>query len=157
MTAIGVSLDSDYGKGKYCRKNGECLDINAIEKIMRDSRNPEELKEMWTGWHSISPPMRPRYSRFVELSNQGAREMGFKDVGALWRAGYDMPPDDFSADLERLWNQVRPLYLSLHTFVRTKLVEKYGASVVRRTGRFPLICSATSGRRSGEIFMTSLE
>jgi len=137
MTAIGVSLDSDYGKGKYCRKNGECLDINAIEKIMRDSRNPEELKEMWTGWHSISPPMRPRYSRFVELSNQGAREMGFKDVGALWRAGYDMPPDDFSADLERLWNQVRPLYLSLHTFVRTKLVEKYGASVVPPDGPIP--------------------
>jgi peptidyl-dipeptidase A len=137
MTAIGVSLDSDYGKGKYCRKNGECLDINAIEKIMRDSRNPEELKEVWTGWHSISPPMRPRYSRFVDLSNQGAREMGFKDVGALWRAGYDMPPDDFSADLERLWNQVRPLYLSLHTFVRAKLVEKYGASVVPPDGPIP--------------------
>src|SRR3954469_25781742 len=60
MTAIGVSLDSEYGKGKYCRKNGECLDITAIEKIMAHSRNPEELKELWTGWHSISPPMRPR-------------------------------------------------------------------------------------------------
>src|SRR5712671_3854492 len=137
MTTIGVSLDSEYGKGKYCRKNGECLDINAIEKIMRESRNPEELREMWMGWHSISPPMRPRYSRFVELSNQGAREMGFKDVGALWRAGYDMPPDDFSADLERLWNQVRPLYLSLHTFVRSKLVEKYGPGVVPPDGPIP--------------------
>ncbi len=137
MTAIGVSLDSDYGKGKYCRKNDECLDINAIEKIMRESRNPDELKEVWTGWHTISPPMRPRYSRFVELSNQGAREMGFKDVGALWRAGYDMPPDDFSADLERLWNQVRPLYFSLHTFVRAKLVEKYGPNVVPPDGPIP--------------------
>jgi peptidyl-dipeptidase A len=137
MTAIGVSLDSEYGKGKYCRKNGECLDINAIEKIMRESRDPEELKEVWTGWHSISPPMRPKYSRFVELSNQGAREMGFKDVGALWRAGYDMPPDDFSADLERLWNQVRPLYLSLHTFVRARLVEKYGPNVVPPSGPIP--------------------
>ena len=137
MTTIGVSLDSDYGKGKYCRKNGECLDINAIEKIMRESRNPDELKEVWTGWHSISPPMRPRYSRFIELSNQGAREMGFKDVGALWRGGYDMTPDEFSADLERLWNQVRPLYLSLHTFVRAKLVEKYGPNVVPPDGPIP--------------------
>jgi peptidyl-dipeptidase A len=137
MTTIGVSLDSDYGKGKYCRKNGECLDITAIEKIMASSRNPEELKELWTGWHSISPPMRPRYSRFIELSNQGAREMGFKDVGALWRGGYDMTPDEFSADLERLWNQVRPLYLSLHTFVRAKLVEKYGPNVVPPDGPIP--------------------
>ncbi len=137
MTTIGVSLDSDYGKGKYCRKNGECLDITAIEKIMASSRNPEELKELWMGWHSISPPMRPRYSRFIELSNQGAREMGFKDVGALWRGGYDMTPDEFSSDLERLWNQVRPLYLALHTFVRAKLVEKYGPSVVSPDGPIP--------------------
>lgn len=137
MTSIGVSLDADYGKGKYCRKNGECLDITAIEKLMSSSRNPRELEEVWAGWHAIAPPMRSRYSRFVELSNQGAREMGYKDVGALWRAGYDMTPEEFSADLERLWNQVKPLYLSLHTFVRSKLAEKYGTSVVPPNGPIP--------------------
>ena len=137
MTKIGVSLDGDYGKGKYCRKNGECLDITAIERIMSTSRNPEELKEVWTGWHSIAPPMRQRYTRFVDLSNQGAREIGFKDTGALWRSGYDMPPDEFSADLERLWNQVKPLYLALHTFVRWKLEERYGPNVVPPAGPIP--------------------
>jgi peptidyl-dipeptidase A len=137
MTEIGVSLDADYGKGKYCRKNGECLDITAIEKIMSTSRNPEELKELWTGWHAIAPPMRQRYARFVDLSNQGAREIGFKDTGTLWRAGYDMTPEEFSADLERLWNQVKPLYMSLHTYVRWKLAEKYGPNVVPPDGPLP--------------------
>jgi peptidyl-dipeptidase A len=137
MTEIGVSLDGDYGKGKYCRKNGECLDITAIEKLMSTSRDPEALKEVWTGWHAIAPPMRQRYSRFIDLSNQGAREIGFKDTGALWRAGYDMTPEEFSADLERLWNQVKPLYLSLHTYVRWKLAEKYGPGVVPTDGPIP--------------------
>src|ERR1700676_1309080 len=137
MTEIGVSLDADYGKGKYCRKNGECLDITAIEKLMSTSRDPEALKEVWAGWHAIAPPMRQRYSRFVALSNQGAREIGFKDVGALWRAGYDMAPEEFSVDLERLWNQVKPLYLSLHTFVRWKLAGKYGPNVVPLDGPIP--------------------
>jgi peptidyl-dipeptidase A len=137
MTEIGVSLDADYGKGKYCRKNGECLDITAIEKLMSTSRNPEELKEVWAGWHAIAPPMRQRYARFIDLSNQGAKEIGFKDTGTLWRAGYDMTPEEFSADLERLWNQVRPLYLSLHTFVRWKLAEKYGPNVVPPDGPIP--------------------
>jgi peptidyl-dipeptidase A len=137
MTEIGVSLDADYGKGKYCRKNGDCLDITAIEKLMSSSRNPEELKELWTGWHAIGPPMRQRYARFVDLSNQGAREIGFKDTGALWRAGYDMTPKDFSAELERLWNQVKPLYVSLHTYVRWKLAEKYGPNVVPLDGPIP--------------------
>jgi peptidyl-dipeptidase A len=137
MTRIGTSLDADYGKGKYCRKTGDCLDITAIETIMENSRDPKELRDVWLGWHGISPPMRERYARFVELSNQGARELGFKDTGVLWRSGYDMPPDAFSADVERLWQQVRPLYLSLHTFVRAKLSQHYGADLVPPDGPIP--------------------
>ena len=87
MTQIGASLDGDYGKGKYCRQADDCLDITAIEKIMGDSRDPNELKDVWLGWHKVGAPMRQRYARFVQLSNQGARELGFKDTGALWRCG----------------------------------------------------------------------
>ena len=137
MTQIASSLDGDYGKGKYCRKPDDCLDITAIEKIMEESRDPNELKDVWLGWHQVGAPMRQRYSRFVELSNQGAREMGFKDVGAMWRAGYDMTPEQFSAELERLWQQVRPLYLSLHTYVRARLAQHYGANVVPPGGPIP--------------------
>lgn len=137
MTTIGTSLDADYGRGKYCRKADDCLDITAIEKLMGESRDPNELKDLWIGWHKVGAPMRPRYSRFVDLSNQGARELGFKDVGAMWRAGYDMPPEEFSAELERLWGQVRPLYLALHTYVRARLSQHYGASVVPPDGPIP--------------------
>jgi peptidyl-dipeptidase A len=137
MTQISTSLDADYGKAKYCRKPDDCLDITAIERIMETGRNPKELRDVWVGWHSTSPPMRDRYARFVELSNQGARELGFKDTGALWRAGYDMPPDAFSADIERLWQQVRPLYLSLHTFVRARLSQHYCAALVPPGGPIP--------------------
>ena len=137
MIEIATSLDGDYGKGKYCRKPDDCLDITAIEKIMQESRDPNELKDVWLGWHKVGAPMRQRYARFVELSNQGAREMGFKDVGALWRAGYDMTPEQFSAELERLWQQVRPLYLSLHTYVRARLSQHYGPSLVPPDGPIP--------------------
>ena len=75
MTQIGVSLDADYGKGKYCRKPDDCLDITAIERIMGESREPNDLKDLWVGWHKVGAPMRQRYARFVELSNQGAREL----------------------------------------------------------------------------------
>ncbi len=137
MVQISTSLDSDYGKGKYCRKPDDCLDITAIETLMGKSRDPEELKDLWVGWHKVGAPMRQRYVRFVELSNQGARELGFKDTGVLWRAGYDMTPEQFNAELERLWQQVRPLYLSLHTYVRSKLVQKYGPQIVPPDGPIP--------------------
>jgi peptidyl-dipeptidase A len=137
MTEIAASLESAYGKGKYCNASGKCLDITAIEKIMGESRDPEQLRDVWAGWHAVGSPMRKKYARFVELSNQGARDLGFKDTGVLWRAGYDMPPDQFSAELDRLWEQVRPLYVSLFTFVRARLSQKYGPQVVPPDGPIP--------------------
>jgi peptidyl-dipeptidase A len=104
---------------------------------MATSTNPAELLDAWRGWHTISPPMRKDFQRFVELSNKGARELGFKDTGAMWRSKYDMPADDFSKELDRLWEQVRPLYLSLHAYVRNKLREKYGPDAVPASGPIP--------------------
>lgn len=137
MSEIAASLESDYGKGKYCPASGKCLDITAIERIMGESRDPNQLKDLWVGWHAVGAPMRKRYARFVDLSNQGARDLGFKDTGVLWRAGYDMPPEQFSAEVDRLWDQVRPLYLSLHTFVRARLSQKYGPELVPPNGPIP--------------------
>lgn len=137
MSEIAASLESDYGKGKYCDMSGKCVDITQVENIMAESRNPQQLRDTWLGWHSVGAPMRKRYARFVDLSNQGARELGFKDTGVLWRGGYDMPPDQFSAEVDRLWEQVRPLYLSLHTYVRAKLSQKYGPQVVPPDGPIP--------------------
>ena len=129
-TRIVTSMQSDYGKGKYCPKPGVCHDLGQLEEIMASSRDPKQLLDAWEGWRTISPPMRDRYKRFVELSNQGARDLGFADTGALWRSKYDMSPDEFSAEVDRLWGQVQPLYTALHCYVRGKLQEKYGKELV---------------------------
>jgi peptidyl-dipeptidase A len=139
LAKIAASLDGDYGKGTWCpdNKKENCKQLPDIEKIMANSRDPQELLNAWKGWHAIAPPMRKRYIRLVELANQGAREMGFSDTGAMWRSNYDMPPDDFAKDVDRLWQQVRPLYVSLHAYVRWKLAEKYGKDVVREDAPIP--------------------
>jgi peptidyl-dipeptidase A len=139
LAKIAASLDGDYGKGTWCPddKKENCKQLPDIEKILDNSRDPKELLAAWQGWHAIAPPMRQRYTRLVELGNQGAKEMGFADVGAMWRSHYDMPPDDFSKEVDRLWQQVRPLYVSLHAYVRWKLAEKYGKVVVPEDGPIP--------------------
>ncbi|HYP01731.1 MAG TPA: M2 family metallopeptidase [Pyrinomonadaceae bacterium] len=139
LTKITASLSSDYGKGKYCPdgEKGKCLTLQEMEPIMAESRDPEELKRIWLGWHAISPPFKQKYARFVVLGNKGAREMGFKDLGALWRSNYDMLPDEFAAEMERLWLQVKPLYDSLHTYTRWKLAEKYGKQLVPENQPIP--------------------
>ncbi len=131
LAQINASLTADYGKGKWCPggDQSKCMDIDGVEKIFRESRNPEELKAAWVGWHAIAPPMRERYVRMVELANKGAKDMGFQDVGAMWRSNYDMPPDQFAKEVDRLWQQMLPLYQSLHAYVRMRLHQKYGDRV----------------------------
>ena len=139
-TQLAAKLEAMYGEGKYCppgKKGEECLDVNEITKIHAESRDPKKLLEVWQGWRTISPQMRDEYQRYIELSNQGAKDLGYKNLGDYWRAKYDMPPDAFAQEVERLWTQVRPLYESLHCYVRGKLGEKYGTELVPQEGPIP--------------------
>jgi peptidyl-dipeptidase A len=156
MSEIASWLDGTYGKGKYCKPQTagtapasaaaasagsdgteKCLSLNDLSRIMATSTNPDELLDAWVGWHKISIPMRQKYARFVQLSNKGAAELEFKDTGAMWRANYDMTPEQFSAEMERLWRQVEPLYVSLHAYVRKQLIKKYGKIAERPDGLIP--------------------
>jgi peptidyl-dipeptidase A len=137
LTRIVAGMEAGYGRGKYCPPDGECQTIDDLSRLMATSRDPKALLEAWEGWHAIAPPLKQPYERFVQLGNQGAKELGFADLGAFWRAGYDMPPDDFAKEVDRLWTQVKPLYDQLHAHVRRRLGEKYGTGVVPPDGAIP--------------------
>ena len=131
LAGIMTEMESLYGRGEYCPPDGEeCLDLPTMERMFASVRDTDDLLGIWAGWREVAPPMRALYERFVELSNAGAREFGFADLGDMWRSGYDMTPDDFRAELERLWEQVRPLYEALHCHVRARLGEEFGTAVV---------------------------
>lgn len=147
LASLETWMTSAYGKGKYCPAAGSpllkvgkgdpCLNLQQLSHVLATSRNESELAEAWRGWHAVGRPMREKYSRYVELANRGAREIGFADVGPLWRAGYDMAPADLEADVERLWAAVKPLYEELHCFVRAKLAARYGSEKVRDGAPIP--------------------
>ena len=136
LTKITSSMQADYGRGTYCKTPGNCLQITDIERIFATSRDPAELLDAWQGWHRVSVGMRERYTRFVTLANAGAKGFGFSDVGAMWRAGYDMPADSFVNEVDRLWEQLKPLYLQLHAYVRSRLADRY-PDLVSRSGMIP--------------------
>src|ERR1051326_2328370 len=127
LTRLVAGMEGAYGKGKYCPSGPEsCKDIEELSKFLGANRDPKQLQDAWTGWHAVGSPMRKDFARYVELANKGASQLGFHDNGAMWRSKYDMEPDQFSKELDRLWDQIRPLYVSLHAYVRSRLHAKYG-------------------------------
>ena len=133
LASLQSRLDSTYSTGKFDHQ-GKTLTLNDAEDILAKSRDPAELKAVWEGWHAVAPPMKADYAKAVTLTNEGAKGLGFPDTGALWRSNYDMDPDAFAAETDRLWTQVEPFYRNLHCYVRARLNDKYGDAVQPRTG-----------------------
>ena len=131
LAGIETRMVSEYSEGKHCPRGPEsCKNFEQLAATMAKSRDPEELLDTWTGWHAIARPIRKDYRRFVELANEGAAGLGFRDVGDLWRSGYDMSPAQFEQEADRLWTQVKPLYDGLHCYTRARLQDKYGKELV---------------------------
>ena len=127
LTRIATRMEGMYGAGAYCveGKTDDCRQLGALEEVLRSSRDYDDQLDAWQGWHSIAQPMREDYVRFVELVNEGARDMGYADAGEMWRSGYDMSPVEIAAEADRLWGQVKPLYEQLHCYARTRLEAQY--------------------------------
>ncbi|MGZ6070548.1 MAG: M2 family metallopeptidase [Myxococcaceae bacterium] len=132
LTELLARMEGLYGAGKYCGPDGQgkCRDLLQLEEVVNRSHDPKALLDAWTGWHAVGRQIRPLYERFVVLANEGARDNGFQDVGALWRSAYDMTPEEFERETERVWAQVKPLYDDLHCYVRAALQKKYGKALV---------------------------
>lgn len=128
LSDITTRLDSTYATGKFDYQ-GRQITLDDANALIAESRDPNETKALYEGWRTISPVMADDYARMVEIANEGSRELGFADTGAMWRAGYDMEPDAFAAETDRLWEQVKPFYENLHCYVRGRLNARYGDAV----------------------------
>ncbi len=131
LAEVTTDMTGMYGEGKYCPGDGrDCMNLSELTDIMAESRDYDVLLDAWAGWRTISPPMREKYQRFAELANEGAQELGFQELGDLWKSAYDMTPLEFEQQSTRLWEQVKPLYNELHCHVRAGLSEQYGEDKV---------------------------
>jgi peptidyl-dipeptidase A len=140
LATLSSEMSAMYGSAKVCEKEGKsdsCRDLGQLDASIAHGKSPKEAFTAWQGWHNAFDGMRAKYARFVELANQGAREAGFADLGELWRSQYDMAPAAFEDDVERLWQQVQPLYSELHCHVRAQLEKKHGKKAMGSDGTIP--------------------
>jgi len=105
-----------------------------VRHAMETTSDAAALHRLWRAWHAVGRDVEADYARFVELSQSGAHDLGFADVGELWRSAYDMPPKELKADTERLWGEIRPLYVQLQCYARAKLSVAYGPAIQPETG-----------------------
>lgn len=160
LATTAAAMQSTYGKGVCVVTNGKetCRDIEFYGKALEANRHPAELLKTWKSWHdSVGHAERDLFSKYVGLANEGAKAIGFKNVAELWQANYDMPSATFAPEVDRLWNQVKPLYTQLHCYARRKLNTMYGDAVVPKTGPIPAHLFGNMWAQSWEYLYPELE
>jgi peptidyl-dipeptidase A len=159
MTTLGSKLTAAYGSGKYCKDPNDkasCKNLDELSKVLADDRDWDHDLEAWAGWHQVGRGMLKDYQRFAQLLNEGARDLGYDDVGTMWRAAYDMSPADFEKETDRLWGQVQPLYGQLQCYTRNKLATKYGERMPK-DGTIPAHITGNMWAQSWENLYPMLE
>ena len=137
ISTISAELDAMYGTGQHCFAEDDCYDLEAFEGVIDNSRDPAELLKAWEGWRNIGKPMKEMYLRMVEIGNQGANDLGYDGLTDLWFSQYDMPAEEFLEETDRVWDELKPLYDSLHCHVRDELSNYYGEEIVAKSGNLP--------------------
>jgi len=133
LAEVSGRLSTRFATGSFTL-DGKRYTLKDAELALARTRDPQESAAIWEGWRSITPPMREDYARMVSLANAGAQELGFKDLGAMWRAEYDISPDAFAHQIEALWAQIAPLYHELHCYARQRLNARFGDTVQPASG-----------------------
>jgi peptidyl-dipeptidase A len=160
LAETATQMTSLYGKGVCTTSAGKetCLDVEHWGRLLQKSRKPDELLATWKTWHdAVGHAERDLFVKYVDLTNTGAKAIGFKDVAALWQSNYDMPADKLAPEVDRLWGQVKPLYDQLHCYTRRTLNKMYGDKVVPPKGPIPAHLLGNMWAQSWDYLYPELE
>jgi peptidyl-dipeptidase A len=139
LAQIVASMEGTYGKGKYCPPGAaadKCQDIGRLSQV---------LARAATRRRCARPGPAGTRSRVPSARTSSATSSSATRARASWASPTWARSGARSTTCRRrlreggrpLYEQVRPLYASLHAYVRRKLREQYGASVVPEKGPIP--------------------
>ncbi|NXX91219.1 ACE2 enzyme, partial [Centropus bengalensis] len=149
LNTVLNTMSTIYSTGTVCKNTApsECLVLEpGLDTIMADSTDYHERMWAWEGWRAgVGRMMRPLYEEYVELENEVAKLNSYSDYGDYWRANYeaDYPEeykysrDQLVEDVEKTFEQIKPLYQQLHAYVRHRLEQVYGSKFISSTGCLP--------------------
>ncbi|CAH1241848.1 ACE [Branchiostoma lanceolatum] len=136
LTQLLADMKQVYSTGKVKDGDRDLVFEPDLVNELATGRDYDRLQFIWKGWRdAVGPTLRDMYKEYVTLKNEAIGELGYDDVGDYWRSWYETPT--FEADLEALWQEVRPMYLELHAYVRRRLGEAYGKDKVGENDPIP--------------------
>lgn len=98
---------------------------NDLDRVLATSRDLGERSHAWEASKEVGATLRDGLVELRTLRNGVAREMGYHDFFELQVSNYGLTTDEMMALLDRLVEEIRPLYSQLHCWTRYELARRY--------------------------------
>ena len=126
LTEIKIQMQKIYSASPvYDHATKKNLSLSPdLTNIMANSSSYTTLLYAWLDWRdTVGPKLRPLFEEYVNLTNEGARDNGYANYGAFWRAPYEVK--NLPGLVKSLWKDLEPFYQELHAYVRSQLARSY--------------------------------
>jgi peptidyl-dipeptidase A len=115
--------------GYTFRMNGAEVTPNEIDRILRESTDLSERRAAWEASKAVGPTLTEGLLELRDLRNGVVEALGYDDFFAYQASNYGTDSDALIAQMDRLVEELRPLYRELHTWTRHELAARYGRPV----------------------------
>ncbi|HEX9793944.1 MAG TPA: M2 family metallopeptidase, partial [Planctomycetota bacterium] len=132
LTRMRIAAETAQTQALYgfeFRVDGKPVSTNEIDRLLRESTDLDERRRVWEASKVVGVATKAGLVRLRDLRNKVVRAFDYDDFYAYQVSAYGMQPAEMNAMMERLNQELRPLFRELHTWARYELAARYDVPV----------------------------
>ena len=110
--------------------DGKKVSTNEIDDVLKKETDITKRLAAWEASKEVGKTLKSGLVNLRELRNKTVRELGYNDYFTYQVSDYNMKSDEMMQTMDRLMEELKPLYRELHTWMRYEMAKKYGQTEV---------------------------
>lgn len=104
---------------------GKPISSNELDDQIRTETDLNKRLMLWESSKEVGKVLKDGLVRLQDLRNKVAREMGYTSYFDRETSDYGMKAKEMADLMDRVYEEIKPLYAQLYTWVKYKLAERY--------------------------------
>ena len=110
--------------------DGKSVTANEIDNVLRDETDLARRLKVWEASKEVGIGLKPGLLNLRRVRNETVQALGYKNYFDYQVSDYGMSTGEMMDLIEKINQELRPLYRELHTYARYELAKKYNVKEV---------------------------
>lgn len=110
--------------------NGKKVSTNDLDAALKSETDLNKRLAAWEASKEVGKSLKGGLVNLRNLRNKTVQELGYHDYFSYQVSDYHMEANEMMQTMDKLMNELYPLYRELHTWMRYEMAKKYGTKDV---------------------------